>query len=367
MIIKIVLKNIKNSFKNFRKIYSLLIVSQLVSILSIFFVYGIFTSYSDKMTELDIESYRIGASFSLSKDDYIKELKDCLPEILEPIEQKLDFMFVAGADNGVMIDMHTEYDNGTYLLSKTVMENLVLEDGRKLSDEDVWQENKVIYSGRLEEDQPGKKISIAGTEFEVVGTDSNNMGDFEIPFSVCPDDVKLCYASFIFKELPTQKDYDLIKNTFDGVFGANYELEEFELQNEETVISYRTNMVISIAICVISALNTCLLYGYIVSQRRKQMAVYGIIGASQGRRLAINEVEIMLVSGITALIGFVIFKLGLENIILSIYESSDLYTVEVYLGMIAGYVISIFVFTFILLLTMNRDKLADMLRRTYND
>lgn len=46
--ISMVLRNIQNSFINFRKIFILLIVSQIISIMSIFFVYGIYGSYAAK-------------------------------------------------------------------------------------------------------------------------------------------------------------------------------------------------------------------------------------------------------------------------------------------------------------------------------
>lgn len=366
MIINLVIKNIKNSFKNFRKIYLLLIVSQLVSIVSIFFVYGIFASYSEKMTELDMDSYIVNVSFTEST---VGELKECLPEILEQIEPKLDYLFVSsGSGNGTMVAMYTEYHDGEYVLKASVKEKNLIREGRTLSDEDVEKESKVLYSLCPEENKVGDIVNIAGVEFEVIGVDIENLEGYIIPFNVCPDNSKLYYLSVVFEKLPTQKDYNLIKETLEGTFGINCEIDEFDVKDEEQIISYRTNMIISIAICVISALNTCLLYGYIVSQRRKQMAVYGIIGASQGRILAINEIEIMLVSALTTFAGLAIFKLGLENVITSIYEESTaLYSVQAYLIMTAGYIISIFVFTFILLHIMNRDKLVDMLRRKGND
>ena len=55
--ISMVLRNIQNSFINFRKIFILLIVSQIISIMSIFFVYGIYGSYAAKMQEIEPVSY----------------------------------------------------------------------------------------------------------------------------------------------------------------------------------------------------------------------------------------------------------------------------------------------------------------------
>lgn len=365
MILKIVLGNIKNSFKSFRKIYILLVASQMISILSLFFVYGVFSSYSLKMQELDSESYTIGTSFEGAN---VGELKNCLPKVLDKIEKKLNFFWVSVATDEFMVSSHTEYHRGEYFISKTVQENIYVEKGRMITDEDEKNHARVLLSARLDVDKVGDVIDVSGTEFEVIGLDSSGMGHVEIPFSSCPDNADLYLVIFKFKELPTQRDYNVIKDTFESAFGERLIMGDFKLKNEEAIISYRTNIIISVAIVVISALNTCLLFGYIVTQRRKQMAVYGIIGATRGRRLAINEIEIMLISFVTVLLGFVIFRLGLENVITRIYESSaELYSVEVYLIMMTLYIISILIFTVMVLMWMNKNKLADMLRRTRND
>lgn len=369
MIVKIIAKNIKNSFQNFRKIYLLLIISQVISVVSIFLVYGIFGNYSNQMEELDIDSYSIDADFvDIGETCTIGELKECLPEVMDQVGKKLDFVFIAGSCDGRMLSMHTEYHNGEYLLSKTVLENFNLQDGRCLSDEDEKNANHVIFSGKLEEDQVGDMICIAGTEFEVVGTNAMGLGDYELPYNSCPDEVKLYCVYFNFKELPSKKDYNAIRDAFDGAFGENYYMQEFNMKNEEQIIAYRSQMVLCLAIGMVSALNTCLLYGYIVNQRRKQMAVYGIVGASKGKRLAINEIEVLFVSLVAALIAFLVFRFGLEHIVTGIYESSlELYSTWVYLVVIIIYILCVFVFTMVQLIAMNRDKLADMLRRTYHD
>ena len=368
MMLTLVLKSIKNSFRNFRKIYLLLIVSQFISVVSIFFVYGIYTSYSVKMQEIDIDSYKIGTSFE--ENCNIGMVRECLPEILEQIEHKLDYMFISATTDEWMISMHTEYHNGRYTLADFVVDNSEVFAGRTLIHEDAVNENKVVYSHNREGHKPGDKITIAGTEFEVVGIDGeyNRKDKINMPFNSCPDGVSIWTVNFTFEKLPTEKDYDIIKTTLKGAFGDDVTIDEFQLKDQETIISYRTTMFISIAIGLVSALSTCFLYGYIISQRQKQMAIYGIVGASRGIRLVMNELEIMLVDIAVVLMGFVAFRFGLQDMISEIYESSmELYSTKAYLMMMALYVGCILVFTTLLLAVMNRDKLTDMVRRTKND
>ena len=365
MMITLIFKSIKNSFRNFRKIYLLLIVSQFISVMSIFFVYGIFTSYSVKMQELDIDSYTIGTVFD---DGDVGTLKECLPEIIEQIGLKMDYIYVTGVSEEYRISMYTEYHNKTYILADLVKEKSEVKEGRALTYEDAVNENKVIYSQFTEEHKTGDSLNIAGTEFEIVGVDKKDVATIIIPFNACPDEVGVWLVSFNFSQLPTEKDYKIIKNTLQGVFGDKVMIDKFQLMDQEKIISYRTVIIISIAIGLVSALNTCLLYGYIISQRQKQMAIYGIVGASKGLRLMMNELEIMLVDIAVVIMGFVIFRFCFQDMIAMVYESSvELYSLNAYLIMMVVYITCILVFTSILLAIMNRNKLTDMLRRTRND
>ena len=161
--------------------------------------------------------------------------------------------------------------------------------------------------------------------------------------------------------------YNAIKKMVTGNF-SNYTMDEFDIKNNDELTSYRTIIAISVSIGIISALNTCLMYGYIISQRRKQMVVYGIIGAARIRRFAISESEMLVFSVTTSLVGVVLFRTIFQSIVLKVYDnSSEIYTVKMYVFMTILYIMCILIFTSVLLAVMNRDKLADMLRRTEND
>ena len=365
MNIRLIKNNIFNAFTSFRKVTFLLVISQLASIISIFFLYGIYGSYSAKMQELDIDSYFIHTYYEKGN---IGELKACLPDILKEINHKLDYMFISGVSDEMMISMYTQYEEGKYLMAKSLKGADTVLEGRGLTDEDAINESKVVYSMTADGVAVGELITISGVEYEIVGIDKKALHGVQMPFSSCHDEVELFILSFGFKKLPTQSDYILIKDTLSQAFPEGFSIDEFQIKDKEEIISYRTIIIIAISIGIVSALNTCLIYRYIIEQRRKQMAVYGVAGATKGQNLIINEVEIMAVSGTTTLIGFAIFKFGLEKMFDIIYENSvKLYSPVAYLVMILIYMSCIFVFTILLLYIINRDKLVDMLRRARND
>lgn len=362
MIINLVIKNIKNSILEFRKVYLLMLLSQFVAIICIFFSYGIYGNYSAKMQELNIDSYSIGTSFENTK---VVNIKECLPQLLNEFDYKLDYVFVGGFWNDTPVSMHFEYHNGMYDISKTVQDNIKLESGRTISIEDMTDGLNVVYSYRGETDEVGDIICIDSVDFEVIGVDEVAPGDLSIPFTASNNDIKVFVVIFNFRELPTQADYSIIKNTFEKKFGKNVSIDEFDIRDEEELISMKSIIVISVAIGIISALNTCLMYGYIISKRRKQMAVYGIIGASKGLRLAINELEIVIVSLVIEITGFLLYRCMLQAIITDIYDTNvSLYSFKSYGIMMLIYFICIFSITFVVLKIMNKKKLVKMLRQS---
>lgn len=361
MIIKLAFRNIKNSILEFPREYILMIVSQLVAVISIFFAYGIVGSYSAKMQELDIESYSFGACVEAGK---VGELRESLPTMLEPMQDRLDYVYIGSFKDESPLSMHFEYYNGEYKWSDTINNNTPMDEGRNISDKDMLNgSNVVCISGNIE-GEIGEMLSIGGIDFQIIGRQNIGNINLEIPFTSECNDLELFLIYLNFKQLPKQSDYIRFKDTMEGLFGDKVIVDEFQLKDSDELISMQSIIVISVAIGVVSALNTCLIYGYIISRRKKQMAVYGIVGATSGIRLAINEIEIILVSASVAAIGFLVYRLGIESIIVEVYESSvPLYGFKSYSIMLLLYMTCIFIITYIMLKLTNSRRLTDMLRQ----
>lgn len=361
MNLKLAFRNIKNAILEFPKEYILMMVSQMLAVISIFFAYGIFSSYSAKMQELDIECYSFGAYL---EDGTVEQFREILPDMLGSMQKRLDYVFIGSFQDDIPISMHFEYYNGEYRWSDTINKNAPMDKGRNISDKDILKgDNVVCVSGNIE-GNIGDTVDIGNVEYQIIGRQNINAKNLEIPFtSQCSElGVNIVYLNF--EQLPKQSDYIMFKETLEGMFGDKVSVESFELKDSDELISMRSIIVISVGIGFISALNTCLIYGYIISRRGKQMAVYGIVGATSRKRLAINELEIMLVSIAIAFIGFFVYRFGMENIIVNIYESSiPLYGFKSYSIMILLYIMSMFINTYIMLIFTNSRKLTNMLRQ----
>lgn len=370
MIIKISVKNIKNLFLHFKSMAVLLFVSQIIAILTVFFVYGIYNSYRAYLLAMKEAEYTMEAYFeSGSQVPTMGELKGCFETVLKETEDRLDYFYIFPAYESTLMNIYNEYKDGKYSYSRTVAKNTKPDKGRMMTDEEVDSGEKVIYGQNI--GNVGDTYKIGGTEYEVVGIESFLGHDdsriiVDISYPACDDNAKLVCIILNFSKLPRMNDYLTFRNTLKKQFGDRVSIKEYKMLDLEQAISYNSVIVFSLAAGLMAALDTCLLYGYILRKRRKQMAVFRLVGLGRIRMFLINEAEIMIISIITAMAGLGIFRLAFEKIITTLYDN-NVYTSEIYLRMTGIYLFSIFVITSVMMIIYANSNVMGMIRRSGND
>lgn len=364
--LSLVFKNIKNSILGYRSIYIILIVSQLITSVMLFFVYGVFGSFNVELKEYEAKDVRVHAYFN--EDVKLYQLKRCLPVVLEKVQNRMEFVAISGRDENVNVSIRDAYRDGNFRMADFVLELESLLEGRWITEEEATFGDKVVvlpYNGSV-----GDTVVIAGESFKVVGV-TNNKASAEhsdklqayVPFISAPDELSISSCLIQFKQLPTQEEYDLFKNALEAELGNAVSFPEFEIKDEEEIVSIKTIIAMSVLIGIIAALDTALLYGYILKRRKKQMAVYGIVGIKHFQRVFINELEILLISIITTSIGFILFKYVLEDIVNRVYENAySVYTTQAYIMMIAIYIFSVLLATTIISVHSSGKKILDIRR-----
>ena len=364
--LSLVIKNIKNSILGYRSIYIILIVTQLITAVMLFFVYGVFGSFNAELKEYEVTEVRIAASFV--EDAKMYQLKRCLPGVLEDVQNRIEFVGIIGGDDNTSVSIRDTYKNGNYRFADFILEMEKLLEGRWITEEEATAGDKVAvlpYNGSV-----GDMVVIAGESFEVIGV-TNNKSSAEnseklqvyVSFMSAPDNLNIGSCVIQFKQLPTQEEYDLFKDTLTAEFGDKVYFPEFEIKDEEEIVSIKTIIAMSFLIGIIAALDTALLYGYIMKRRKKQMAVYGIVGIKHFQKVLINELEIMIISVITTTIGFVLFKFVLEDIVNMIYENAySVYTTKAYVMMMVIYIFSVIFVTSIISSRNSGKKILDIRR-----
>lgn len=77
-------------------------------------------------------------------------------------------------------------------------------------------------------------------------------------------------------------------------------------------MSIKTIIFISVIVGITIAVNTGMLYWYLIKNRRKELIVMGIVGASKLKRFKINMTEIAVISALTICIGMALMHLVLK-------------------------------------------------------
>ncbi len=358
---KLVLINIKNSIKEYKGVYVLLIVSQLLAVIMLFMAYGIFCSYNASKQEYDESCYELSAFFS--ENVMMGEFKECYTEILEQVEPRLNYFFLFAKSEDYEIVTYNEYHNGRFTNSDKIYKYKRLKEGRLVTDQEINDRKNYVHGMNV--GSVGDIIEIEEKMFQVVGVEEDEWLGTTIHMAITcyPDGVVLKNFVLEFEKLPTLKDYEVFKRVLENEFGEKVTIQEYKVKNEEQLIAINSIIVLSVAVGVIAALDTALLYGYIMKKRKRQMAIFAICGAKRLYRIIINEIEIFIVSLVTATIGFVIFRLLVEKIMNYVYNNTvSIYSMTAYGLMLVMYLLSIVILTTIATIIVNRKRILDMRR-----
>lgn len=362
--IKISLKNIGKLFRK-NKLFILLICSQLIAVNIIYFVYGIYTGYNASKQEMTINTYTLTASFEDGQEPKMKECRNCFDEIFEEVQNRMDYFFIYGGYDDDIWQIHNEYKDGKYSFAKTVKSNMGLAEGRFFEEEEIQNASKVIIV-------EGKNVGEVGTEYcgyNIIGRLKDFSDDerkiIDVSYSGYPDDAYVDMIMINFSKLPRQTDYLKFRDTLESVFGNGIQVEEFPLKDAEELMSINSIMLFAIIIGIAMALDTGLLYGYIISRRRKQMAVFGLTGARKIHLFIINESEILIVGVVTLLSGMIIFKVAFENMVVKkMYEiETKIYAFKVYAKLAIIYLICMLLVTSVITYIYSDSNIMNMLRR----
>ena len=209
----------------------------------------------------------------------------------------------------------------------------------------------------------GDKFTLYGEDYEIVGMIDGDTKRISIPVNSCTDDMLVDMFDISFINFPAADDYSLFEETILDKFGSSPKIQEYNPVNMEDIIAYNTVIIMGIAIGVITMLDTILVYNYLMKKRQKQMAIFGITGASRVQQILTCEIEILIITLVTSIGGFAVFKVVIEDVILNVYEIGlPIFNSGIYAIMLGLYIGCILLGTGVVVILNTRKKLLDMRR-----
>jgi hypothetical protein len=280
--------------------FVLIIVCVAASTILLYFSFGMYHEYNCKIMESNDEATEIVISFANCDDkDYVtkKMLEDALCELDNSTSENIEAASIFSEIDGEKYDCNIQVDNhvihrGEVSAANLENNNLIVQ-GRMFTKEEFDEGSlvalipdtgtyKVDENGNIIYEELPETITVQNKSYKVIGM--GGLSDTPlVPFTTLDDTTRMYDIDIGFKSILTRAQYDDIVSCFRENMGDKAEIPNLKLQDNDTLHYYRSMMLITILISVISAINFTILYCYIIEQRRRNLAIFRICGLSRSK------------------------------------------------------------------------------------
>ncbi len=391
-----------------RLLYFLLFLNVVVSSLIICFSYGLYQNYNiiivggetdsnkplniyfdkESLTQQENGTYTCGVT-KANALDFIGSLSpeaagyiDCFScmaaygqdiYLTEDGEQG-DYLqiFNCGLDNGRLcayknekgVFSDEEYQSGAKIIA---VSRSLFEDA---GGEDIFEAatgDELLTARRLSKEET--TVTVASEQFTVKAS-ANNYGELSVPFTALPDGTELVampydnIAVLSFGEPIVRSAYDEISAAVQLHFGQGFALEEMTFTEVSEFYYYRTVLIISVLISLLAAVNTAILFRYLLERQSRTLAINRICGCSRLRACTMYLSECMLMVLPLFALSELVFDLAAKPLLGRIFEHlAGAYSLKIYLavfGIFSGSALA--AITVMLLFTIKKHSITEQKR-----
>lgn len=405
---KYIFKNLRSFAKEYTGIFAIVLICQLVSVLLMFFSFGVYQNFLNETNNavngniLDEGEY-VGYKCFQAKNELSPDTEVYPAQLSKFYEEVVDVL--GGKVEGILtecehdISLNMEYSDGKlvfpYEFESNTRKYFNWDYGRSFTDEEFLNGERVCLapSGCCEEyfdpdkntyydEETGKEVlydypyqayklgdkwyvNIEGTEYECIAF-FDAFDQYYIPQRNMPDSIKLIQLPVVDLkyQLTTEENLkmqELYNRYFPGMIEEFYELT---LIDNEKIYYYNTNMWISVLIAVVSAINLALIMNYILTRRRKTIAIFRINGCSANKARRIYVAEIMLILNIVFVVCLLLWIIFLLPLLGEIFEYiEDAFSFKVYGLIYICYILISYFFMNVITVKYVHNEPVDLLKR----
>lgn len=343
-----IIKNWTEFVKKHTRLFALLLISQIFSLVCIFFGFGVFQNNLYELAD-NPDTKSLQASMAKSNMD-VDKLNHIFQTAVEE-EIPFDYFYVeAESRDGKTIYLdRAQCKDGQYGYSETVFENMKYGmDGFYYENEDYVNGNKVVVINPEIKKDIGETITLDGETYEIVGSNEiNDEGEVEMPFTSFPKNCIWKRLSFGLSQLPTRAQYEIFR---DLVLSYGCEPEDFYVANNEDLRQEYSMLVVSALLAMLAGGNMYMIYSYIFRKRRQKLSVFLLCGCSKrkARSLFFSEIACNMIC--VVIISTVVFRTVIYPQMLSwfryvdrlygIWEYSVIIGIFLFITLFLGYLLS---------------------------
>lgn len=357
-----ILKNWIDFIRKHTSIFIILLVSQILALLCIFFVFGVFQNNLYEINDYDDTR---SLNTSIKKADITSKQLDEFFRAMVNDSDNVDYFYVTAQSKSgkySYID-HAQLKNGKYGFSDTVYSYMKYGiDGFYYTNEDYVNKNKVLVSTEDRLKKYGDEVKLEGDTYKIVATNSfcGDIDTFYVPYTSFPKKCVWQNLSFGLTSLPTRKQYELFRSYVKKLGG---EPDDFYVANNQDLKQKYSMLVVSAILAFLAACNMYMIYSYIFRKRRKNLGVFLLCGCSKKRARMMYFMEILCNMICVVVVSIGIFRFLLYPQMLSWFRYVDrVYGVGEYGCIIGIFLMITFIFGYLLSCSVTRKSILQFRR-----
>ena len=333
--------NIKKLMKNQSCFFLLLILSQIVACLVIFFAVGAIHNTRNEQKDIDIrtmyfEAYNVNV---VTDENGEPDYSNC--ELLSEFNKKAERVIsiipqdmLSHIEIGGIIENDNEIDD---LIRVNAVYNV--SDGFMISPNDIQNGNNVAAIskyGVFKDKNINDTMILQNKEFKIVSK-GDYSGDVIIPLKSAAPELTARNFRIEFNSVPSKELADEINKTMEALFPSS-EIYTPEIPDLLTVQFNRTMIIASLIIIAVIVINLSYCYCYLFMRRKRTIAVYMICGCSNSSAANLMVIESAIISFACYMISFCIMK-PLTPLLTNVYAAAEnLYSLNFFVIVGAVYI-----------------------------
>lgn len=206
--------------------------------------------------------------------------------------------------------------------------------------------------------------TIDGKRYKAIGTMEFGLAFIPwVPITTVDDDCFIGSVYFIYDDLITRNQYNVISKAVTDVYGDIAVVDELDIREADNQRFYNTLIILAVLLAVFSGIVLSLLYEYIILQRKKSLTIYRLCGISKKKAVMLYFLECFLLTVVVYGISALLYEYIVLPYLAKYFEYMTLsYSLKVYFELGAVYTVTVLCILMFIIRRQVRNNIADELR-----
>lgn len=163
------------------------------------------------------------------------------------------------------------------------------------------------FARKYSKNENGKYV-INGKEYSCIGHMEMLSMIPLVPVTTVEEEVFVQRMVVHFDHTIRRDEYETVARTVQGMFGEQVQIPKLAVPDIDSTRFYNTLTLLCVMMMLLSGIVLAVLFEYILLQRKKQLTIYRLCGLTLGRAKAMYYLECLIISAVSYVIAFLLFR-----------------------------------------------------------